>query len=195
MGSRAEYAVDESVDLSLAPSLIVSMPQLRDPNFHRSVILLCRHREDGAFGLVLNRRTETPAAEVVRLTPPADGNSALELWVGGPVEPERGWILMGAEPSDAESIRVCDGIYLSSSPDLLRRLLREPPPPRTRLLAGYAGWGAGQLDAELAASAWLTAEVSLDIIFDTTPTDMWETVIRRLGADPSLLQMGGGGVH
>ena len=187
--------MDEPVDLSLAPSLLVSMPQLNDPNFRRSVILLCRHGEDGAFGLVLNRRTETPAAAVVRLTPPVDGNSPLELWVGGPVEPERGWILMGADPPDAESICVCDGIYLSTSLDLLRRLLNEPPPPRTRLLAGYAGWEAGQLDAELTASTWLTAEVSLDIIFDTRPTDMWETVIRSLGADPSLLQMGGGGVH
>ena len=86
-------------------------------------------------------------------------------------------------------------MYLSTSVDLLRRFLEEPPPPRTRLLTGYVGWGAEQLDAELAASAWLMAEVDLDIIFDTQSSDMWETVIRRLGADPALLQMGGGAVH
>ncbi len=171
------------------------MPQLLDPNFHQSVILLCEHGEEGAFGLVLNRRTEMSASEVVQLTPPVDGNSGLELWVGGPVEPERGWILMGDEPTDADSVRVCDGVFLSTSVNLLRRYLEHPPPPRTRLLTGYAGWGAGQLDAELASSAWLTADVDLDIVFETGYGEMWETTIRRLGADPSLLQMGGGGVH
>ena len=180
---------------SLAPSLLVSMPQLLDPNFHQSVILLCEHGESGAFGLVLNRRTELSATDVVRLSPPVDGHSGLEVWVGGPVEPERGWILMGAEPSDAEVVQVCEGIYLSTSVALLRRYLEQPPPPRTRLLTGYAGWGAGQLDTELASSAWLTADVDLDLVFETGSGDMWEATIRRLGADPSQLQIGGGGVH
>ena len=185
----------DSVHNSLAPSLLVSMPQLNDPNFHRSVILLCEHDEEGAFGLVLNRPTDTPpASEVIRLTPPGDIESGLELWIGGPVEPERGWILTGAEPTDVESVRVYDGVYLSTSQSLLRRLL-ENPPPRTRLLIGYAGWDAGQLDAELSASAWLTSEIDLDIIFDTQATEMWEAAIRRLGVDPALLQMGSGEVH
>ena len=187
-GSRSPHA-------SLAPSLLVSMPQLNDPNFHQTVILLCKHDEDGAFGLVMNRRTETSASEVVRLSPPVDCDNGWELWVGGPVEPERGWILMGTEPSNAESICVCDGVYLSTSPLLLRRFLQQPPPLRTRLLTGYAGWGAGQLDAELAASSWLTTDVDLAIIFDTQAASMWETTIRSLGADPSLLHMGGGSVH
>lgn len=179
----------------VAPALLVSMPQLVDPNFHRSVILLCEHGEHGAFGLVLNRRTETPAASVVQLSPPVENDNGLELWVGGPVEPERGWILTGAEPSDAESVRVSDGVYLSTSHELLRQLLVNPLPPRTRLLTGYAGWGAGQLETELSSSAWLTTEADADIIFSAHPGDMWEQTIRRLGADPSLLQMGGESVH
>ncbi len=186
---------------SLAPSLLVSMPQLHDPNFERSVILLCEHSEEAAFGLVLNRPTERPASEVVRLMPPVSLTRAerrqtgLELWLGGPVEPERGWILMGDEPGDSDAVRVCDGVFLSASPQLLRKLLEGPPPSRTRLLTGYAGWGAGQLDAELAASAWLHSDVDPDIVFDMHPTDMWEMTIRRMGADPFLLQMGGGTVH
>ena len=180
---------------SLAPSLLVSMPQLSDPNFHRSVILLCEHGQDGAFGLVLNRRTQTPAAAVVGITPPPSGDSDLELWIGGPVSPERGWILLGDKPSDADSVRICDGIFLSTSQTLLRRLLESPPPPRTRLLTGYTGWGPGQLDAELSLSSWLNADVDLGIIFDTNPDAMWETVIRRMGVDPALLQSGGTAVN
>ncbi len=179
---------------SLAPSLLLSMPQLNDPNFKQTVVLLCEHAAEGAFGLVLNRQTDTPASTVVRLDPPASSDSGLEVWVGGPVEPERGWILMGEQPHDADAVQVCDGVFLSTSPRLVRRLLESSAPPRTRVLTGHAGWGAGQLDAELAASAWLNADVDLDIVFDTQSSMMWEKAIRRLGADPSMLQMGHG-VH
>lgn len=179
---------------SLAPRLLLSMPQLVDPNFKQAVVLLCEHGEEGAFGLVLNRQTDTPASSVVRVTPPVDVDNGLRLWIGGPVEPERGWILMGDQEADAEAKRVCDGLYLSTSADLLRTLLENSPQRRTRLLTGYAGWGAGQLDAEISASAWLMADVQLDLIFETQATEMWETAIRRLGAEPSMLQMGQG-VH
>ncbi len=199
-GSRArprvhyDQLVANGKNKSLAPRLLLSMPQLHDPNFRRTVVLLCEHGEEGAFGLVLNRKTDTPVSSVVRLTPPVEVDNGLQLWIGGPVEPERGWILMGQEPADAESVEVCEGLYLSTSPNLLRRLLEARPPDRTRLLTGYAGWAAGQLDAELSASAWLIADVQLDLIFDVKAAQMWETAIRRLGADPTLLQMSSG-VH
>jgi putative transcriptional regulator len=178
---------------TIAPTLLVSMPQLLDPNFVRTVVLLCEHGPDGAFGLVLNRPTETLAAEAVQLTPPPAGNSGIALWVGGPVEPQRGWILLGHEPDEAESVEVVSGLFLTSSPAVLRRLI-ETGESRARILTGYAGWAPGQLDEELSASAWLTATIDLDLVFDTPPTLMWETAIRRLGADPALLQMGHG-VH
>jgi len=178
----------------LAPTLLLSMPQLNDPNFKRTVVLLCEHTADGAFGLVLNRPTGTPAADVIQLDPPVTGDGSLQLWVGGPVEQQRGWILVGEEPSDVESIRVKDGLYLSASPVLLRRLLEDPPPHRSRFLIGYAGWGPGQLDGELLQSAWLTADVDLDLVFDTEAEAMWEAAIRRLGVDPNALQMSPG-VH
>ena len=108
---------------------------------------------------------------------------------------ERGWILTGTRPLDTESVQVSDGVFLSTSQDLLRRLLVSPPPPQTRLLTGSAGWSAGQLDAELLSSVWLTAEADPEIVFSVRPDEMWETTIRRLGADPSLLQMGGEHVH
>lgn len=180
---------------SVAPSFLLSMPQLDDPNFRRTVVLLCQHSSEGAWGLVLNRPTGTPAVEAVRLDPPVTQNNGLELWVGGPVEPERGCILLGADPGDEDAVKVCEGLYISGSATLLRRLLDvSPAPDRTRLLMGYAGWGPGQLDEELRQSAWLIADVETDLVFDTKPDDMWEAAIRRLGADPAALHMSQG-VH
>ena len=179
---------------SFEPALLVSMPQLQDPNFAKTVVLLCDYGPEGAFGLVLNRPTGMAATEMVRLEPPIVGGNDMRLWIGGPVEPQRGWILLADEPPAAEFKCIRDGLYLSTSHDLLRDVLQTRPAPRARVLAGYAGWGPGQLDEELSASAWLMGDVDLDIVFDTAPEAMWESAIRRLGADPSALTMSHG-VH
>jgi putative transcriptional regulator len=181
--------------MSLAPALLLSMPQLIDPNFARTVVLLCEHASEGAFGLVVNRPSEITAAEAVQLEPAVQNPNSLPLLVGGPVEPQRGWILTAEPPEDVEYRGLGANLYLSASPVLLRRaLMARPLPKRTLVLAGYAGWGAGQLDEELEKSAWLIMPVELDLIFDVPPAASWETAIRRLGADPHLLQMGHG-VH
>ena len=178
---------------SLAPTLLVSMPQMADPNFARLVVLLCEHGPEGAFGLVINRPTDTAAAEAVQLSPPPVRDSGVQLWRGGPVEPQRGWILLGQRPDGIDAVEVVGGVFLSTSLDVLRRIV-EDGWPRTRILTGYAGWGPGQLDEEFAASAWLTADIDPQLVFDTPADDMWEATIRTLGADPGLLQMGHG-VH
>ncbi|HQZ39675.1 MAG TPA: YqgE/AlgH family protein [Vicinamibacterales bacterium] len=179
---------------SLAPVLLVSMPQLADPNFSRSVVLLAEYGPQGAFGLVLNRQMVEPATEVVRAEPPLPIRPDVHLFVGGPVEPTRAWVLLADATLDGEALEVTDGVYLSASPDLIRRALTEPPDASVRIVVGYAGWAAGQLDVELADSAWLMAPVQPDLIFDTPLASMWETAIRRLGAEPSALQ-GSSGVH
>jgi putative transcriptional regulator len=179
--------------MSLAPALLLSMPQLIDPNFAKSVVLLCEHAPEGAFGLVVNRPSDIAAADAVRLEPPVDQPNDLPLLIGGPVEPERGWILTAQAPEQVEYRSVGAGLYVSASPVLLRRaLIARPLPKRTVVLAGYAGWGPGQLDSELAQSAWLIMPVELDLIFEIPSTSAWEMAIRRLGADPHFLQMGHG---
>jgi putative transcriptional regulator len=177
-----------------SPSMLLSMPQMQDPNFARAVVLLCDYRPDGAFGLVLNRPTELSAGEMVRLDPPVVRSNDLRLYVGGPVQPERGWILVPEPPADTDYRTIQEGLYLSASPFVLRQVLETMPAPRARVLAGYAGWGPGQLDEELAQSAWLIGDLHLDLIFDVDAAVMWETAIRRLGADPSALQTSRG-VH
>jgi putative transcriptional regulator len=176
------------------PTLLLSMPQLQDPNFARTVVLLCDFAPEGAFGLVLNRPTEMPATAMVKLDPPIVGGNEMPLCIGGPVEPQRGWILTSTPPEEEEYREIQDGLYLSTSPALLRQVLSSTPAPRARVLAGYAGWAPGQLDMELAHSAWLMADVELDLVFDIDSERVWETAIRRLGADPSALQTSHG-VH
>lgn len=176
------------------PTLLLSMPQMQDPNFSRTVVLLCDYLPDGAFGLVLNRPTEMAASDVVRLDPPVHRANQMPLFIGGPVQPERGWILVSERPTEPDVRTIMDGLYLTASPSVLRRVLQARPAPRARVVAGYAGWGPGQLEDELSQSAWLMADVQLDLIFDVDASVMWETAIRRLGADPALLQTSPG-VH
>ena len=200
---------DSSITMSsssLAPSLLLSMPQLVDPNFNRTVVLLCQHTERGAFGLVVNRPLITSGPVVVEVR--AEGGAAeprsvqsseaeLQVWVGGPVEPERSWILVGHDDDaveEAHGVLIANGLYLSTSPELLQRLLGPEPPGRTRLIVGYAGWGPGQLDAEIQESAWLISDVDRELIFNTPSDRLWEAAIRRIGADPASLQVSRG-VH
>jgi putative transcriptional regulator len=179
---------------SFRPTFLLSMPQMQDPNFARTVVLLCDYVPEGAFGLVVNRPTEFAANEMVKLEPPVLAGNGLPLFFGGPVQPERGWILVTEPPQEPEHRTIVEGLYLTASPDVLRQVLEAHPEPRARVIAGYAGWGPGQLDDELAQSAWLMADVQLDLVFDVDPAVMWETAIRRLGADPAMLQSSPG-VH
>ncbi|MBI3402309.1 MAG: YqgE/AlgH family protein [Acidobacteria bacterium] len=182
---------------SLAPVFLLAMPQMTDPNFQRAVVLLCRHNDEGAFGLIVNRPLLTQGTVTVNLDPPVSTDRELQLWIGGPVEPERSWILVGQEPDASEELsgmRIADHLYLSASPDLLLRLLQPSPPQMARLIVGYAGWGPGQLETELEQSAWLMSDVDRDLIFSTPADKLWEKAIRRLGADPAALQMSRG-VH
>lgn len=193
-------------DVALAPCFLLSMPQLADPNFAKSVILLCDHSAEGAFGLVINRLSEMSAAEAVQLSPELEAPNTLPLLIGGPVEPQRGWILTSRAPEvpGVESAQRTDGLlskeigaglHLSASPLLLRRVLQaHPTPRRTVVLAGYAGWGPGQLDTELAESSWLIAPVDLDLIFEIPSAVCWDMAMQRLGVDPKMLRASSG-VH
>ena len=164
------------------PTLLLSMPQLQDPNFARTVVLLCDYVPEGAFGLVLNRPTDMTAASMVRLDPPVAGGNDMPLCVGGPVgsrKPHRN--VLGdscrSRRQAQDAGRQHDGLWPVMGNEKHRRRLAVP-----------------QLDQELAQSAWLMGDVERDLVFDVEPSLMWETAIRRLGADPSALQTSHG-VH
>lgn len=178
-------------DEGLAPSLLLAMPQLDDPNFNRAVVLLCRHNDEGALGFIVNRPVHVTARELLALDPPLETDTPLTVWEGGPVSQERGWLLCREEPAESGSLEVCGGLFMSSSPSVLRRVLegdqRACEPDRSRLFLGYSGWGPGQLDGELATSSWLNAPLDLDMVFTTPAGDLWERAIRSLGVEPSAI--------
>jgi putative transcriptional regulator len=182
---------------SLAPSLLVAMPQLRDPNFRRTVVLLVHHDEDGTFGVVLNRSTELTAMGLCA-TLEVDWRGAPEKGIrwGGPVQPQTGWLLFG-EDVDVQASddvkRVSEGVRFAGSLEVLRRVAQDPP-QNLHMLLGYAGWGPGQLESELAEGAWLIAPVSREVVFDVDTSVMWDHVVRSLGIEPSTL-VASRGVH
>ena len=173
--------------------LLLSMPQMADPNFAQAVVLLCDYTEEGAFGLVVNRRMDEPAWTVVQTRPDVRVDPDLRLWIGGPVEPQRAWVLMAdAQGPEEDQREVAPGVRLSVSPELTLELLQAPPSDRARVVVGYAGWGPGQLDEEIASASWLSLDVDPALIFDEPPETMWQAALRRLGADPAAFQGGGG---
>lgn len=173
------------------------MPQLLDPNFHRTVVLLIHHGEDGTFGVVINRGTEYSAPTLcASLEIDWHGDPGESIAWGGPVQPQTGWMLFDESPEVAgqEDVKhLGDGICFAGSIDVLRELAQEPS-PQLRLLLGYAGWGPGQLEAELSEGAWLTAPVSREVLFHVDYEDVWVRVLRDLGIEPATL-VASRGVH
>jgi putative transcriptional regulator len=179
---------------AFAPMMLISMPQLADPTFSRTVVLLCQYDIEGAFGLIVNRPMPQPAHEVVETVPQLDIRHDVYLFTGGPVEPTRPFVLTSRASLDDDATEVADGVYLSASPSAVRDALQSPPGLDVRVVVGYAGWSAGQLDGELAQSSWLLAPVGADLIFGGAPAEMWDKAIERLGASPAHL-LGSPGVH
>lgn len=175
---------------SIAPRLLLSMPQLLDPNFARTVVLLCEHGPEGAFGLVLNRPTDVPASSVVGLVPAVTSDNGMRLWIGGPVEAHRGWILLAEEPPGVETQRIVNGLYLSTSPQLLREMLETTPAPQARVLAGYAGWGPGQLEREIGEGSWILGPADPRLVLDRAPEQIWLDSLNAIGIDPAAIVPG-----
>ncbi len=182
---------------TIAPGLLLAMPQLVDPNFHRTVVLMIEHQNGlGSFGVVVNRPVDTRVSTVMHhLEIGWNGDPDALVFCGGPVRPETGWLLH--EPvsgTDAkETLRLTPGLAISTSAKVLGQLA-EQPPERIRFMLGYAGWEAGQLEGELAEGSWLLSDASADLIFATPHDEMWEAALRRLNVDPSAL-VPASGVH
>jgi putative transcriptional regulator len=174
---------------SLAPALLLAMPDLGDPNFRRTVVLLVHHDRDGTVGLVLNRPSDVRAADLCETLGVAwSGDGECGVHWGGPVQPNTGWVLAGdgALGDVAGVTSVGSGIHFAGSLEALR-LVAAAPPERLRIFLGYAGWGPGQLEGELAQGAWIVAPLQPSAVFDVPADDLWTHVWRLLGIDPATV--------
>jgi putative transcriptional regulator len=182
----------------LCSSLLVAMPQLADPNFRRAVVLVVHHDANSTFGLVLNREVELSVQELCEsLEFEWNGTAGAEVAWGGPVESNTGWLLFqgGLETEiEHEAVSRLDGDFcFAGSLEVLRQLALQPPAD-LRVFLGYAGWGQGQLETELAQGAWVVASLSPEIVFDVAPDRMWDHVLRGMNIDPATL-ISTAGVH
>jgi len=177
-------------DLS-TPVLLMAMPQVLDPFFHRSVVLLLHHEDEGSFGFILNRPTGIKVSEILKgMDVGWSGREEAVAYFGGPVQPNLGTVLFAplvpdGGPEDTAT-EVLPGVALTQHIGDLSRLA-EAPPDQFRLILGYAGWGEGQLMEEILRNDWLTAPASSELIFAPDPEQIWGAALRSVGIDPAVL--------
>jgi len=174
----------------LADHFLVAMPALDDPNFQRSVTLVCQHDAGGAMGIVINRLADYTVGELLdQLKMPTDDSAlaARAIVAGGPVHPDRGFVLHGDDSDWNSTLHVAPGLSVTTSRDILEALARGEGPRRVLVALGYAGWEPGQLEEELAQNSWLTVPVDQAIVFETPLGQRWHAAARQLGVDLSTL--------
>jgi putative transcriptional regulator len=175
----------------LGNHFLIAVPGMSDPNFHRSVTLVCQHTAEGAMGLMLNRLSEYRLGDVLdqmSIATEIETLAAAPVLLGGPVQPERGFVIH--EPSGEEwdsTFHLSDELSLTTSRDILAAMARGEGPKRALVALGYAGWGEGQLEAELQDNAWLAVGADRAILFDTPLEQRWSSAARLMGVDVTLL--------
>lgn len=182
-----------TVRSDLKGGLLIAMPRLADPNFHRTVTLIVSHDElAGAFGIVLGKNLKLPAAELSEpLGTPWLRDDVEFVRYGGPCERPRIWLMHGGEEALDDAVTIAPGVHLGSSPDLLRALNDRRDIP-LMIFSGYAGWAPGQLEREIQESSWLPGEVTPALVFATSPDEIWEAALRQSELSPDHIGGGSG---
>jgi len=173
-------------DSELRNQLLIAMPSLADPNFARSVTLICQHSAEGAMGIVLNRSTPLLLGDVFEqlgIECADRARAAQPVLAGGPVQAERGFVVHDGDHGWDSSHRVAAELWVTTSRDVLVALARNQGPTHALLALGYAGWGAGQLDDELRDNAWLTAPADHALLFATPFQTRWAAAAQSVGVD------------
>lgn len=199
----------------LQGKLLLAMPGMADPRFHRAVIFMCAHDAKGAMGLMLNHKVPnltlgillrqmellpTVSKEVPKDAQPTDlirapvspEREAMSVLNGGPVETGRGFILHSADFARPDTIKVTPEFSITGTIDALQAVAAGQGPRVMAFVLGYAGWGAGQLERELQENAWLVAEATIPLLFDIAIDEKWAHAVNSLGINPAMLSMDAG---
>ena len=173
---------------SLTGQLLIAMPQMEDPRFSRSVVFMCAHNAEGAMGLVVNKTVEEPSmGELMQqLGIESDGFARARVHFGGPVEAARGFVLHSTDYTEQGTLVVGD-VGLTATMDILRAIGRGEGPRQKFFALGYAGWGPGQLDAEMQANGWLHVDADEALVFDPNSKDKWQQALAKIGIELTAL--------
>lgn len=167
---------------SLAGRLLVAEPEMGDPRFAKAVILMVRHDQKGALGIVINRPVEeVPVAKVLdALGIDSKGSEGeVRLFAGGPVQPDAGFIIHTPEYRRTGTIDIDGRVAMTADPQVLRDIGHREGPRQSLVAFGYAGWGPGQLEGELMLNAWFTMPEEPKLVFDVDRDKLWDEVMQR----------------
>ncbi|MEB2847052.1 YqgE/AlgH family protein [Rhizobiales bacterium RZME27] len=180
---------------------LIAMPGMEDGNFARSVVYICAHSADGAMGFIINRSQQISFVDVLLHLKMLDEHDAILLpektrsfpiLSGGPVETGRGFVLHSDDFTGDSSIPISDDISLTATLDVVRAISEDRGPSRATMMLGYAGWGAGQLEAEIAGNGWLNCPATEDMIFDHCLEDKYERALATMGISAAMLSTDAG---
>jgi len=183
--------IDKNSDGYLAGNFLIAGPAMLDKRFKRAVIYMCVHDEEQAMGIIINR--PKPDLKLSGMLPMLDikgsvTNKDTGVLYGGPVEPERGFILHSRDFLDKNNtLPLSETMALTTSKSILTALVSANAPTRAVMALGYAGWHAGQLEAEIIHNSWYVAPANEEMIFTATPNDKWKTALASIGVSPELL--------
>ena len=176
--------------VSLAGQLLVASPDIGDPRFRHAVILMVQHDSKGALGIVINRPVEElPLAKLMQaLGQDSKGVvGTVRIHAGGPVQPQKGFIVHSAEYHRAETIDIDGQLAVTGSPEVLRDIGHGKGPKQSLVAFGYAGWGPSQLEEEMTRHGWFAVAAEPKLLFDTPTDERWSGAFRGAGIDPRLL--------
>jgi putative transcriptional regulator len=174
----------------LTNQLLIAMPGMADPNFSSTVTLICEHTGEGALGIVINRPLTLNLGSLFEQLDVGDADPVIAkdpVLMGGPVGPERGFVLHKPGPSFESSLVVSGDIHLTLSRDVIDAMATGQGPEKSLVALGYAGWEAGQLEDEMLSNSWLNVPATSDIVFDLPFSERWSAAARTLGIDISRI--------
>lgn len=175
---------------NLTDHFLIAMPGLSDPSFAKTVTYLCQHSEEGALGIIINRPSELTLADIMKQMDIDLGEAEvgkMPIYFGGPVQPERGFVLHEPAGHWDSTLRISPGISLTTSRDILEAISIGKGPRKVLVALGYAGWGKGQLEREMVENAWLSAPAAHSILFDHPSSQRWKAAAELMGINISLL--------
>lgn len=182
-------------EADLEGQFLIAMPGIGDERFHRSVILICAHSDQGAMGLVINRRSDNISFDQLLEQldiEPTEETASTPIRVGGPVESGRGFVLHSGDYQGESALDIDGKFMLTGTVDILRDIVDGKGPKERMIALGYTGWAPGQLEQEIQQNGWLSSDAVPEIVFGDDDEDKWVAALSKMGISPEVLSAGGG---